>query len=114
MPRYHGIVLDAYNGQPLPGATVELWADGNILTALAADKFGSFIVDSLTVPDKIRISNVGFQPTFFPVPSEPVNFNLQRLETELENVTVTAKRKKSNTGLLMLLLVGVLLLTNKD
>ena len=94
---YHGTVVDAANGEPLVGATIQPIGGGQ---GAAADIDGNF---TITVPSgvkKAKVSYVGYNPQTVDL-ADKMLVKLTTSETALENLVVVAygtATKESLTG----------------
>lgn len=94
---YYGFVTDASDGQPLPGASVVLYANGKNLGGQAAGNDGYFDMYSNEEAESITVTSTGYQGKNFAATLIKHEFPLQRMETELPPVIVTSDPiKKSN------------------
>ena len=94
---YTGLVRDADNGHPdpLPGATVEFYNGANKSGAVATNGQGRFEFNSFAPIDCIVISHVGYKTNAFPVwGNQQQLFELEKADTWLDPVIVTAHKKK--------------------
>jgi len=60
MTSISGRVLNWNTIEPVPGATVELWAGNVRLTSAAANNEGTFSLSTNGVPDSLKISSAGY------------------------------------------------------
>jgi hypothetical protein len=65
MTSISGRVLNWDSIEPVPGATVELWAGNLLLTSAAANNEGLFSLSTNGVPDSLKISSAGFTTRIF-------------------------------------------------
>lgn len=112
---YQGRVIDTETGEPVPGATVELWAGDLMLLRGAADQSGFYSLVTQSTPDTIRISSASYIPQETAVNNSGavVVYELQKNIVEGEPVIVTAKIKKPVLWLAAALVVVVLALNSK-
>lgn len=103
-----GTIKDAYTGEFLKGATIEVLTFDSKKTgqSLAANNMGSFAV-SVPPGSKLLITHVGYKPTvtdadFF---ENGAFLEMEKAVTELDAVTVTVKKKKNN--ILLYIVIGV-------
>jgi len=108
-----GRVLNWVTIEPVPGATVELWAGNLKLKSAAADSEGIFNLSTTAVPDSLQITSVGYISRRFGF-AEYENFwtfFLQPNIKDIEGATVYATLKKTNWW--PLAMIGLLLLISK-
>ena len=104
-----GQVIDNATGDPVPGATVELWFGNVMLNRSAANSNGFFSVESSSSPNSVRISSASYLPGSFSYPTSNKVFELVRNVKEGEPVIVTSILKGSKGWLWLGLLVLVVL-----
>lgn len=93
---YYGFVTDAADGKPIPGASVVLYANGQNLGGQAAGNDGSFDIYSNQEAESITVTSTGYQGKNFPATLIKHDFPLEKKETELPPVIVTAPKKKDS------------------
>jgi len=103
-------VINSGNSQPLPGATVELWAGNVLVKRLITDNGGVASVNVVSLPDMVRITNVEFIPAEIRLQKGANSYQvkLQRIVKDIEGVTVLSVLKKS--GWLWLIILGVVII----
>lgn len=106
-----GTIKDSYSGEFLKNATIAvLTFDGKPTpVSLSANNMGSF---AISVPNdaKLLITHVGYKPTmvdadFF---DNGAFLEMEKAVTALDEVTVTAKKKKSG-NVLLYIIAGVVI-----
>jgi len=110
MTSISGRVLNWDTIEPVPGATVELWAGNLLLTAAAANNEGIFSLSTNAVPDSLKISSAGFTTRIFGFAEYESfwTFFIKPNYREGEPVVVTATLKKNSLLPLAMLLLLVL------
>ena len=110
MTTISGRVLNWDTIEPVPGATVELWAGNLLLKSVAADNEGIFQLSTTAVPDSLKISSAGFTTRIFGFAEYESfwTFFIKPFYREGETPVVYATLKKSK--LLPIALFGLLLL----
>lgn len=104
---YYGFVTDISDGQPIPGASIILYANGKNLGGQAAGNDGSFDLYSNEEAESLTITSTGYQGKNFAATLIKHDFPLQRVETELPPVIVTSDPKKKS-NLIWWLAIGFL------
>lgn len=110
MTSISGRVLNWDTIEPVPGATVELWAGNVLLKSAAASADGLFQLSTTAVPDSLKISSAGYTTRIFGFAEYESfwTFFIKPNYVEGETPVVYATLKKSK--LLPLALIGLLLL----
>ena len=103
-------VIDNETRDPLPGATVALYAGNVRLNQVAADANGAFLIDTDGTPDRITVTNASYLGRSWKLPDYAglYVFELSRNYATGPGVTVTAGRIPKwvfPVGLLALLLL---------
>jgi len=89
---FGGVVLDAENGEPLAGATLQL---AGITHSTKTDKQGKFqFVTGQKLPVTIIVSYVGYATQQVVVTESPVTIELARGAANLSEVVVTSRRRR--------------------
>src|SRR5690606_10463000 len=89
---FGGVVLDAENGEPLAGATLQL---AGITHSTKTDKQGKFqFVTAQKLPITIIVSYVGYATKQVVVTESPVTIQLERDAANLAEVVVTSRRRR--------------------
>lgn len=94
----HGIVIDADTQEPVIGATVADAARRKPLTVTDSD--GRFVIPRNNYPKQLRITYIGYKPTFFDIKADTVELKI-RLEAEISvlgEVVVTAEESRGLTS----------------
>lgn len=95
--RLRGLVVDA-DGSPVQGVNIALISDGRLVTGTISDGDGVFIISRITPGEyNLRASFVGFTTYMQPIVLErgsfrSVTIELERAETEIEELVVEAER----------------------
>lgn len=98
------------NYEPVPGATVELWAGNVRLNAVAANNEGLFSISTNAVPDSLKITSAGYESRIFGFAEyeDFWTFFIKPIYREGETPVVYATIKKSNVGLIAIALLLLL------
>lgn len=104
-----GKIVDVNSGDPVSGATVELWTGNIMLNRGAANENGIFSVSTSSSPDKLKITSASYKPADFGIndATSTMLFELEPNIIELDPFQVTATIKKKGWWLWAAALVGV-------
>ena len=107
---YSGTVRDAYTEQPLPGATVTLYAGGKILAQQAANGAGVFQMSVGEYPaDSITISEVSHKTYNWPASEAQHVFDLEPEVKDLPPVVIIAPPGAKKNNLILWAIAGLLI-----
>jgi len=89
---FEGVVLDAENGEPLVGATLQL---AGITHTTKTDRQGHFqFVTGQKLPVTVIVSYIGYVTKQVVVTESPVTIELERSSSNLGEVVVTSRRRR--------------------
>lgn len=109
-----GRVIDKDSGDPVAGATVELWTGSIMLNRGAANDIGFFSLSTTATPDKVTVTSASYNSGNFGI-TDYVNagtYQLQKNIVEGDPVIIVSIIKK-NAGLIGLGLIFLFLLLKK-
>lgn len=105
-----GKVIESFSGDPVPGATVELWFSNVLLRRVAADNNGSFFVKSSSSPDRIIVTSATTKPETFTDTFDRPFYEVDRNVKEEPEIIIKSIIKKDHTTLLIIGAIAFLLL----
>src|SRR5690606_27552983 len=89
---FEGVVLDAANGEPLTGATLQL---AGVTHVTKTDRRGHFqFVTGQKLPVTLIVSYIGYVTKEVVVTETPVTIELERSAANLGEVVVTSRRRR--------------------
>lgn len=95
-----GTVMDAQTGEAVVGATIVMEGTAN---ATNTDIHGAFILEAVPAAAQLKISFIGYEPTFVAASATPLSILLKPSSSQLEDVIVvgygTVKRKDVTTAI---------------
>ncbi len=114
LTRIWGTVNDATTGEPLPYVNISF--QGTTIGTVS-DINGKFYLESYEATDTLKISFIGFDPTYYAVKkgqTQTISIALKESSVQLENITISSKklryRNKDNPAVSIIKLI----LRNRD